>query len=326
MGPCIFCFRSEPEVTFSREHLIPDCLGGRLILHEYVCAECNSELGAEFDHEILKNPNIITALEKLKVPHDRAQLINRNFRVRGFAEGIEVKGRATGEGFEFPPQPLPNGSLVHPEAEYKEPLLKRTLRNQRLYVAGLTADQIREEFRKLTEAYDQAKVGDKVEWPTLGVTLMKRSDALKIKLEPKGSGDASHLVAKIAYEFGFIVGYRDFLSSERVAQPLHRLIMTGEKQPGFHVFQLSTDFSDFVPVHFISFQIYEYMTRVIVGFFGSIAYTLIAPPFQHKVLHQTGEHYNCHNLIGVEYQQDLQEETVGFWALLPDGNNKYIGP
>src|SRR5262249_21646459 len=118
----------------SKEHLIPDSLGGQLILNDWVCSECNRRFGAEFDHEILKNPEIVAALEKLKLSHNRAQLINQNFRIRGFAGEIEVKGRATRDGFEFPPQSLPDESVIYPETEYKEPLLKSILRDQRLYV------------------------------------------------------------------------------------------------------------------------------------------------------------------------------------------------
>ena len=326
MGPCIFCFRTNLEVTFSKEHLIPDSLGGRLILDGWVCSECNSTFGAEFDHEVLKNPEIVAALEELRLPHNRAQLVNQNFRIRGFAGEIEVKGRATNNSFEFPPQSLPDGSLIHPKTEYKEPLLKSILRDQRLYDAGLTTDQIKEEYQRLVETYEKAAVGEKIAWPTLGRTLVKRSEAFGIKLEPKGPGDVSRLVAKIGYEFGFLTCYREFLSSERVAKPLHSFITNGEKQSGFHVLRISTDYSDYVPVHFISFQVYDHVTRIVVGFFGSIAYTLIAPAFEHKVLGEIAEQYDCPDVIGVEYQQDLSKETAGFWAPLPNSNIKYIGP
>lgn len=326
MGPCIFCFRTNPEITFSKEHLIPDSLGGQLILNDWVCSRCNSRFGAEFDHEVLKNPEIVAALEKLRLPHNRDQLINRNFRIRGFASEIEVKGRATKNGFEFPPQTLPDGSVIHPETEYKEPLLKSIIRDQRLYDAGLTTDQIMEGYERLVEAYEKAAVGEKIAWPSPGRTIVKRSEAFKIKLEPKGPGDVSRLVAKIGYEFGFLTCYREFLSSERVAKPLHSFIMNGEKQPGFHVLRISTDFSNYVPVHFISFQIYEDVTRIVVGFFGIIAYTLITPAFEHKVLGKIAEQYDCPDIIGVEYQQDLSTAMVGFWALLKDKKIKYIGP
>ncbi len=80
MGPCIFCFRNSPEVTFNEEHLIPDSIGGKLILCDYVCTECNKKFGAEFDHQILKNPDIFRAIEKLELRHDRTRIIKHNFK------------------------------------------------------------------------------------------------------------------------------------------------------------------------------------------------------------------------------------------------------
>ena len=326
MGPCIFCFRSNPEVTFNKEHLIPDSLGGMLILNDYVCSECNSKFGSKFDHEILKNPEILAALKKLELSHDRIKLINHNYKIHGCSNGIELRGKATKDGFIFNPQSLPDGSMIYPEKDYKKSLLKSIRRAQRLNDAGLMANQIKAEFNKLTKAYDQARVGEKIESSTLGVVLFKRSDAFNISLVPKGSGNVSRLIAKIAYEFGFTIGYSDFLKSEYVAKPLHKFIETGECQPGFHVFRTGTELPDYAPVHFISFQCYDCLTRVVVGFFGKIAYTLIAPPFENKVLSQIAETYECPKIVGVEYQQDMAKDTVGFWALLPEKSVMYIGP
>jgi len=326
MGPCIFCFKSSPEVIFSEEHLIPDSLDGMLILNDYVCSKCNSKFGSEFDHEILKNPEILFALENLELPYDREKLINHNYKIKWRSEDIELKGRATKDGFIFHPQSLPNGSMIYNEEDFKEPLLKTLRRDQHLNKSGLTVEQIEAEYCKLTKAYEQAPVGAKIESPSLGVELIKRSNAFSISLEPKGSGNVSLLIAKIAYEFGFIIGYRDFLSSENVAKPLHKFIETGQIQPGFHVFRTGTESTDYAPVHYISFQCYDDLTRVIVGFFGKIAYTLIAPPLENKVLNQIAETYDCPEIVGVEYQQDMAKGTVSFWALLPKKNVMYIGP
>ena len=325
MSRCIFCFRSNPSVTFSREHIIPHSLGGKLILRDYVCTHCNSNLGSDCDHEILNNPEMLTAIEKLKLPHDRAKLINHNFKIRGLAvDGVELKGKATKDGFVFHPQSLPDGSRIHPEMNYKKPLLKSLLRDQRLYDAGLTNKQIREEWIKLTEAYDQERPGGNIEWPTLGITLVKKSDIFRINLEPRKPGDISRLIAKIAYEFGFAIGYIDFLMSERVAEPLHCFITTGKEQPGFHIFRTGTELSDYAPFHFISFQVYDSITRVVVVFFGNIAYTFITPTFEDNILRQIAETYECPDAFGVEYQQNLAENTVGFWALLPDRKVKLL--
>lgn len=325
MNHCIFCFKSEAEVKFSQEHLIPKCIGGSLVLDDYVCTECNSKFGTEFDHKILKKPGIITALSKWNIQHKHIQLLNNNFRVKVITCGMEFEGKATEKDVEIRPKQLENGSQIYPESEYKEPLLKGILRDQRLRAVGLTEEQIKEEFHKLTKVYDDAEVGKIVIWPALGITLVKHSDTRRIRLEPKGSNDVSRLVAKIVYEFGFILGYRDFLLCEKVAKPLRHFILTGDKQPSFHITQISTNVSDLAPIHFISFQTYTDMTRIIVGFFGTLAYILIAPPLEYKILQQIAKDNNCPDLIGIEYQQDIIKKTTGFWAILPDKNYKYIG-
>jgi hypothetical protein len=221
---------------------------------------------------------------------------------------------------------LPNGSIFHPETKYEQPLRKSVLRDQRLYQAGLTYERIIEEYQKLIENYKNASVGDKIACPLLGVTLVKRSDTFRIILTPKSGCDVSRLIAKIAYEFGFLIAGRDFLLNQHVAEPLRKYIRTGENESNFPVIRISTDNPNYTPVHFISFQVDDYITKVTVGFFGSIAYALLAPPLKKETLRQIIERYKCQEIIGVEYQQNLEKDSFGFWALLPDGSIKYIGP
>lgn len=328
MGPCIFCFKSYPEVTFNKEHLIPDSLRGMLILNDYVCSACNSKFGSKFDHEILKNPEILSALENLELlsPCEKEKFINHNYKVKLHSAEVELGARAAKDGFTLHPQSLPNGSMIYNEKDYEEPLLKSLCRDQHLNKSGITLEQIKIEHSKLTKAYQQASVGDKVESQSLGVVLVKRSNAFSIKLEPKGAGDVSRLIAKIAYEFGFIIGYRDFLSSENVAKPLHNFIVSGQPQKGLHVYRTITESQDYALSHYISFQCYNDHTRIVVVFFGRIAYTLIAPCFENKILNRISETYECPDVVGVEYQQDMAKDSVGFWALLPGNKIKYIDP
>jgi hypothetical protein len=91
MSACIFCFRDDSKISFSKEHLIPGSLGGELILHDSVCSECNSTLGADIDHEILKQADIIAAIERLGFPYSRARLLNQNYKIRGISGGIRSK-------------------------------------------------------------------------------------------------------------------------------------------------------------------------------------------------------------------------------------------
>jgi hypothetical protein len=53
---------------------------------------------------------------------------------------------------------------------------------------------------------------------------------------------------------------------------------------------------------------------------------LIAPPFENDLLTQIAVTYGCPEVVGVEYQQNMEKSSVGFWALLPKKNVIYIGP
>ena len=326
MAPCIFCFKSSPEVVFSKEHVIPDSLGGMLTLSNYVCSNCNSKFGSEVDHEILRNPEILSAFDSLELPFDRQKLINHNYKIKLEFEGIELNGKAKRKGFISHPQSLPDGSMLYDEEEYKGPLLKMLCRDQDLEKTRLTIEQIEAEYLKLTTAYEQAPVGEEIENQSLSVKLIKRSGPVSVSLEPKGPGNVSLLIAKIAYEFGFLVGFSEFLSSENVAKPLRKLLETRQFPPGFRVFKIDTESTDYAPVHFIRFECYDELTRITVGFFGKIVYTLIAPPFENKVLTQIAVTYDCPEVVGVEYQQNMEKGSIGFWALLRKKDVIYVGP
>jgi hypothetical protein len=206
------------------------------------------------------------------------------------------------------PQAIPDGSVIFPESDYKKPLLKSIFRDERLRNAGLGQEQIKTEYVKLLETYDNAEVGQRIEWQALGRTLVKRSESLTIKLEPKGTGGISRLIAKIAYEFAFLVSGREFLLNQSVAEPIKKLALSGDAQAGVSFMRIDTAVEDYAPVHYIRFQAYDSFTKFVVGFFGSIAYMLIAPPLEHGIF----QHIADTSIIGVEYQQDLEKHTLGF--------------
>jgi hypothetical protein len=50
VGACIYCHRTPPEVQLTEEHIIPEGLGGRMVLLEASCAECRDETHAFEGH------------------------------------------------------------------------------------------------------------------------------------------------------------------------------------------------------------------------------------------------------------------------------------
>lgn len=52
---CIYCWPSKDVTTkLGREHIIPDTLGGRLILHKAACSECEARINREIEIPTLK--------------------------------------------------------------------------------------------------------------------------------------------------------------------------------------------------------------------------------------------------------------------------------
>lgn len=53
-GRCIYCYRASPEVNLTREHIIPDGLGGDLYVPEASCIEC-AQLTNGFERHTITN-------------------------------------------------------------------------------------------------------------------------------------------------------------------------------------------------------------------------------------------------------------------------------
>ena len=51
---CIFCDKPLEGNNRSKEHIIPQCMGGKLWSKDLVCKDCNSKFGSEFDESLIK--------------------------------------------------------------------------------------------------------------------------------------------------------------------------------------------------------------------------------------------------------------------------------
>lgn len=51
---CIFCNTTLDENNRSKEHIIPQCMGGKLWSRDLICKDCNSKFGSEFDEMLIK--------------------------------------------------------------------------------------------------------------------------------------------------------------------------------------------------------------------------------------------------------------------------------
>lgn len=61
---CIFCCKVKPGTGFSDEHVFPEAIGGRLILKNTVCTDCNSQYGHGSDSDL--SNHVFSELNRLK--------------------------------------------------------------------------------------------------------------------------------------------------------------------------------------------------------------------------------------------------------------------
>ena len=60
---CWLCGIALTPVTDSREHIIPQAIGGRKTVSGFICKQCNNETGAEWDAGLMKSLEFISVFE-----------------------------------------------------------------------------------------------------------------------------------------------------------------------------------------------------------------------------------------------------------------------
>ncbi len=318
MSACIFCFRQPPEIQLSREHVIPSSIRGILIVEDMICTQCNSELGARVDAALVSDSEVVQALSTVVDPANLAKLLNRNYEISGIGDEITLRGRATDGGVLFHSQTLHDGSKIHPERDMPAILLKGLLRDENLRNAGMKEAQIRQEHRRLIEAYSRASPGEIVDWPKLGRRLLKRSDSLKVQLRPRSAPSLDPLAGKVAYEFGYLIGGRDFLMSVDLAQSLFALVCGIPPASGTEVFRLRTGENP-NPYHCIEFFPRAGHTEFTVVLFGSIVLRILAPKVDHRMFADIESRFGLKGMEGIEFQQNIEENSFAFRAVLEGG-------
>ena len=89
---CIFCFKTDLEVPFSEEHLIPDCIYGLLYFDSIVCKSCNDWFGYKVDLQILRLPEIANAFKELGYTKEYEIILKNNYNINGkLGDGTEIK-------------------------------------------------------------------------------------------------------------------------------------------------------------------------------------------------------------------------------------------
>lgn len=319
---CVFCGRTDQDIPFDREHIIPDNIGGTLFIDNAVCKMCNNRMGTHIDSEILKIPDVLMAFKALNLPHDRDGILNRHYEITGKTHGIELRfGKANGRAFSFSSQRLSDGSLVTSERDWFASLNLTVNRDEKLREAEISKQEIGHLLEGLRQRYEQAQDGEVVECLELGLKLRKLSGQPSVTIVPREKANIDPLIAKIAYEIMYCYGGADFFSKENLDLRLQLLtsIDTMQMQKDIFVMRVESVIKEFSPVHLLSLEFPENITKLRVAFFGRIEYVLAAKPLSMAFVNNLKEGLRVDDLYAIAFRQEIDKCTKSFWSVTTDG-------
>ena len=125
---CAFCRATLTNINSSREHVFPNAIGGRKTVDNFICSDCNSKTGADWDATLIEQLRPLCTMLNVKRSRGR----NRPFVV----ETISDRKLAVN----------PDGSMTIAEPVFEERQLDsksevkihaRTMRELTSMVAGL---------------------------------------------------------------------------------------------------------------------------------------------------------------------------------------------
>lgn len=322
---CIFCGRSTDQIRLSKEHMFPSAIGGMLTFDNMVCEKCNNDLGAFIDSCAFQSNEILEAAAAFGFIEDKSKYLNRTHNIFLETEGHKIKARMVGDDIKPLPHKVSEDHMIISDEETEKTFRKLVNRDERLKEVGLSNKFIEQETEKLLRRYKEAQEGEKVESKTLGRILVKGTSTSKVSIIPRNSEDnVKLLVAKIAYEFLALVGYGNFFQSERINNLLFDSLNKYEIQPGLVIERVQAPIKGYHPFHALIVEFTEDFTFVIISFFGSISYEIIAPPMKSDFLNFHGREYDIDNLIGFQFEENWEKKTKSFWGIDKDGNRKGI--
>ncbi len=108
MSNCILCEVNITKMNDSKEHIIPNALGGNSIVKGFICNQCNNNTGKDWDVKLISQLNPLCLL--LGIRRGRGDVKSQSFKT---LSGDEYYLRANGSMIPFKPvykkTPIPNG-------------------------------------------------------------------------------------------------------------------------------------------------------------------------------------------------------------------------
>lgn len=256
---CILCLEKAP---LSKEHLIPEALGGTLTC-SFLCTHCNSTLGSLFEAATRADPSIRMAVHNLKehMP-ELAKKLSEDQPLFVQGPGGQESGKIKRGIFKVKSRTAADGSLIQPTDNGRksvETILRKSGKGEMPIAAAL---------RKFDETPDNHKITlapglEVVKWSTEKIDLDLSSCRLMSPIVP----------LKIGFEFlachlGTAI-YDEAKQMQELRTALYKMV---EDDPCFEVERLNA--SEYKPFHGICFEGNEPYARVQIRLFGWLAFRI----------------------------------------------------
>ena len=323
---CIYCLGTSGDKEFDREHIIPANIGGALFADGLVCKCCNSTLGHSVDQELLNVPEILTAMDDLGIQYDRKGALRKHYDTKLVSETERLRASVTDSGFQIANQKLNDGSLVTPGHDFPlEDLRKNLSRDNEFRKAGYTEEMIDSALSELQKKFEEADIGEEVACGGLPFTVVKRSEELHVEATPKSKPAIERAIGKIAYEFLFTCFGKRLIESAPWIADLRNLVCGTGVPPTIRISRSESIDREIRMIHSIYVYLHPSCTKVAVGLFGGVEYTLIAPPVDPSVMDDFTSQTGLSDVVGIAFQQDLAEGKKHYFALPANGPSRYLG-
>lgn len=254
---CLLCLE---KATLSKEHLIPEALGGALTC-SFLCTHCNSTLGSSVEASARADPSIRIAVQNLRaqIPELAKKLFEDQLVIIKGPGGQELGKMRRGEP-RVKSRTEADGSLIQP-TDHARKSVETILRRSGIHEIPLV-----EALRKLDATPDNHKL-----ILTSGLEVVKWA-VEKVDHDLSNSRLMSPLVPlKIGFEFlACHLGAAIYDESEQLHElrtALHEMV---EVDPCFEVERLNA--SDYKPFHGIYFEGNDPYARVQIRLFGWLAF------------------------------------------------------
>lgn len=174
---CAFCAKPLTDTSTSKEHVLPNAIGGRKTVNNFICTACNNTTGSNWDKELVDQLRPLCTM--LNIKRDRGQ--NQRFRVETISDRkflIDPDGSMTIAQPVFDEQDLGDKKAIKIQARNMKEMERMVSGLQRKYPQIDTNEMLRHATNEKAYSTEPYKISFKFDEPLVGRSAVKSCLAL----------------------------------------------------------------------------------------------------------------------------------------------------